>query len=151
MTPGEVPAAAQRSIMWEGPVLADSSVWIDYYRPDGRGWVRDELRAALADDRVATSAMVLIEVVRGAPTPGSYQELQSDFSALRWLDVSPAIARDAARIGSDLERAGKRVPATDLMIAAAAISHGHTVWHDDAHFEVIAEHSGLAQRRFAGR
>ena len=132
-------------------VLADSSVWIDYYRPDGRTWVRDELCAALADDRVATSAMVLIEVLRGALTPRTYEELQSDFAALHWLDVPPAVAQGAARIGFELERAGARVPATDLMIAAAAISHRHTLWHDDAHFEVIAEHSALAQRRFAGR
>jgi predicted nucleic acid-binding protein len=57
------------------------------------------------------------------------------------------VSRCGAGIGFELERAGRRAPATDLLTAAAAIEHGYTLWHDDAHFEVIAAHSSLRQRR----
>jgi predicted nucleic acid-binding protein len=148
-----MPAELEIQISAELPrerVLADSSLWIDYYRPGGRPDARVALQEALAEDLVATMAMILIEVLRGAPTRESFQDLEADLGALHWLDVTPAVALRAAGIGFDLERAGTRVPSTDLMIAATAIEHGCVVWHDDGHFEVIAAHSALAQRRFGG-
>lgn len=104
-----------------------------------------------AGDEVGTTAMILIDVLRGALTAESFEEIAIDFTALHWLDVTRNVARLAAGIGFDLERSGTRVPSTDLMSAGTAIEHGYTLWHDDAHFEVIAGCSPLAQRRFRGR
>jgi hypothetical protein len=131
-------------------ILIDSSLWIEYYRPTGRMSVQKGIQDILRRDAVATMAMVVIEVLRGALTQEGYREIESDLTALHWLEVSVDVARRAARIGFDLERAGQRVPATDLLIAATAIEHAHTLWHDDRHFEVIARHSELAQQAFHG-
>lgn len=43
---------------------------------------------------------------------------------------------------------GRSVPATDLLIAAAAIGAGCELWHRDAHFEAIAKVAPLDQRGF---
>lgn len=132
-----------------GRVLVDSSVWVDYYQPTGRPAVQAAVKQAVAQDRVGTMAMIAIEVLRGALTSESYEALHTDLAALHWLDVTRAVAWRGAKIGFGLDRAGKRVPTTDLVIAAAAIEHGYALWHNDAHFDVIAENSELVHRRFA--
>ncbi|MBI2071528.1 MAG: PIN domain-containing protein [Gemmatimonadetes bacterium] len=141
MSPNDEPGAP-------GRVLADSSLWVEYYQPTGRPALQAAVKEAVAQDRVGTMAMILIEVLRGALTSDSYEVLQTDLAALHWLDVTPAVARRGAKIGFSLDRAGKRVPATDLLIAATAIEHGYALWHNDGHFEVIAENSELVHRRF---
>ena len=135
------PAAAPR-------ILIDSSLWIEYYRPDGRRHRREAVREALAQDRVATSAMILIEVLQGTTTLEAYDALREDSAALHWLEVTRATAERAARMGFDLRRRGEAVPATDLMIAAIALDHECQLWHLDAHFEWIARVVPLQQRRF---
>jgi predicted nucleic acid-binding protein len=130
-------------------VLVDSSLWVEYYRRDGRGEVRAAVQEVVALDQVGTTAVILIEVLRGALTDASYEALEVDLTTLHWLEVTVDVARRGARIGFDLERAGKRVPSTDLLIAAAAIEHRYNLWHNNGHFEVVAAHSALKHRRFA--
>lgn len=130
-------------------VLVDSSLWVEYYQRGGRGEVRAGVQEVVALDQVGTMAVILIELLRGALTDASYGALEADLTTLHWLELTVDVARRGARIGFVLERAGKRVPSTDLLIAAAAIEHGYILWHNDSHFEVIAEHSALKHRRFA--
>ena len=129
-------------------ILADSSLWIEYYRPDGRRQRREAVREALAQDIVATTAMILIEVLQGATTPEDYDALRHDFAGLHWLDLTMATAEKAARLGFDLRRRGEAAPATDVMIAAIALEHGCELWHLEAHFERIAKVVPLRQQRF---
>ena len=130
-------------------LLIDSSLWIEYYRPDGLRRRREAILEVLIQDVVATSATVTVEVLRGATNPENYDALRRDFSALRWLESTRAAAEHGGRIGFDLRRRGEIVPATDLLIAATAIEHGCELWHLGAHFERIAKVSSLKQRRFA--
>jgi len=132
-------------------VLVDSSVWIQYYQPTGRPEHQAAVQGVLARDRVGTTAVVLVEVLRGALSLESYESLEADLTALHWLGVTSEVARRAAEIGFGLDRKGMRVPATDLVIAAAAIEHDYALWHDDGHFEVIARESALRQRRMSAR
>ena len=125
----------------------DSSLWIEYYRPDGRPQRRSAVRDAVVQDIVATTAMVAIEVLQGATTLEAFEALQADFGGLHWLDVTRRMAERAARIGFDLHRRGQAVPSTDLMIAAVALEHECQLWHLDEHFERIAKVAPLKQKR----
>ncbi len=128
-------------------ILVDSSLWIEYYRPDGRPQRRSAVREAVVRDIVTTTAMVAIEVLQGATTPDAFEALRTDFGALHWLDVTRHMAERAARIGFDLHRRGQVVPSTDLMIAAVALEHECQLWHLDEHFERIAKVAALKQKR----
>lgn len=134
--------------MTERPVLVDSSLWIDFYRPDGRAERRDPVRDALVEDRVATTGIIVIEVLRGAADVRQLRALRADFTALHWLEGGRRVAEEGARMGYEIRRRGRPVPATDLWIAAAAVHHRCELWHDDVHFEAIAEVTELRQRRF---
>lgn len=128
-------------------LLLDSSVWIDYYRPGGRRDRREAIREALARDRVATTAMIVTEILQGASTAEDYEALREDFAALHWLDITQHTSETAGRFGCDLRRRGEPVPATDLIIAAVALEHGYGLWHLDAHFETIAKVTPFKERR----
>ncbi len=129
--------------MPKSPILIDSSVWIEYYRPRGPKTVQDKVREALARDAVVTTGIVVIEVLQGARTEEAYTMLWGDVTGLRWLEPSAEAIEVAARLGFDLQRLGSPVPATDLLIASMALQHGSRLWHRDAHFSRIAAHSSL--------
>ena len=98
-------------------------------------------------DIVATTAMIVVEVLQGAATSEKYHDLREDFAGYHWLDVTRDAAERAARMGIDLHRRGRAVPSTDLMIAAVALEHGYQLWHLDEHFERIAKVTPLKQKR----
>jgi predicted nucleic acid-binding protein len=129
-------------------ILVDSSLWIEYYKPTGRPPRREAVRTALAQDLIATTAMIVVEVLQGASTSEEYSDLGEDFAGYHWLDVTRETAERAARMGFDLRRRGQSVPSTDLLIAAAALEHGCQLWHLDEHFERIAKVAPLRQKRW---
>lgn len=132
-------------------LLVDSSIWIEYYRPDGRPEIRDAVREELLAGGVATTALIVAEVVRGAPHPRGLEDLADDFSALAFLDGGFEAGVRAARIGHALRRTGRPVPSADLLIAAEAVGAECELWHQDAHFERIADVADLGQRSFRTR
>ena len=76
-------------------------------------------------------------------TSDEYLSLEAELDALRMLRDDRAVADAAA--GAMRELAARsdgyhRVPATDVLIAAAAAEHGGlAVLHRDAHFDRLAE------------
>jgi predicted nucleic acid-binding protein len=71
-----------------------------------------------------------------------------DLSALRSVDLGPTVGAIAGRIGYALRHRGTPAPATDLLIAAAALSEDCELWHQDAHFRSIAQVAPLRERSF---
>lgn len=149
MSPDSVSGSVDRAGE-EVRILVDSSVWIDYFRPDGGAGLREEVRAALLSDAVVTTPLVVTEVVAGAPDPDALTALLDDFGALRTLDTGFEVGARAARIGFSLRRSGGAVPSTDLLIAAAAIGADCELWHQDRHFSRIAEVAPLQERWLGG-
>lgn len=132
-----------------GAVLVDSSVWIDFYTPGCSDALREAVVEALSGDRVRTLALIAAEVVQGAPDEEELEALIRDFDALHPLRCEMEVGAAAARIGYALRRRGTPVPATDLLIAAAAVSGECELWHRDPHFRTIATVAPLQQRTFA--
>lgn len=129
-------------------VLVDSSIWIDFYRPDGLGNVRAAVTEALAEDAVYTVPLIVAEVVQGAPDEATLKSLLEDFSAFRTVACDHGTGARAARIGYALRREGNPAPATDLLIAAATLEADCELWHRDRHFETIARVTPLRTRAF---
>lgn len=129
-------------------VLVDSSLWIDFYRPDGSGDVRVAVTEALTEDAVFTVPLIVAEVVQGAPDEATLELLLEDFSAFRPVACDHGTGARAARIGATLQGEGNPVPATDLLIAAAALEANCELWHRDRYFEAIARVTPLRTRAF---
>ena len=123
--------------MSEPLVLVDSSAWIGYLlgHPAGPAHTVGRL---LQTNRVATNAVVRVEILTGARDELQYAVLEETFDGLHELELTPAIWRHAARLRFDLRRTGHLVPLPDVVIACCAVAYGCQVFHLDRHFDRMA-------------
>ena len=125
-------------------VLVDTSAWIEFFKPRGHDRVKHALVAALEEGAVVTVAPVLTELLVGL-NPARTVDAQAiaRLQALEVVDLHWAVCARAGALGRALAARGQRVPTVDLMIAAAAGSAGHAVWHvGDRHFAALERAGG---------
>jgi hypothetical protein len=118
-------------------LLVDTSAWIETLRKDGDAAVRDVVRQATLEGRVATCEMVVLELwngARGEQERAVIRELEDTLERLSIDDGVWAASRAQAR---DARAAGVTVPAADILIAACARRHGAALVHCDRHFDQL--------------
>ena len=126
-------------------ILADSSAWVEFLRGTGSD-VHVRLRELLERDELATSDVVLMEILAGARDAGHHDRLRRllrrcDFVATE----GPRDFENAATIAGACRHAGDRVPGlTDCLIASVAIRAELPLLQADADYEAIARHTPLA-------
>jgi predicted nucleic acid-binding protein len=124
--------------------LADTSAWVEYLRATGSD-VHLRMRALLERDQLATTDVVLMEVLVGASDADHRDRLERlllrcDFVATK----GPHDYEDAAEIARACRRGGAAVRGlTDCLIASVAIRARLPVLHLDTDFERIARHTQL--------
>ena len=127
-------------------ILADTSCWIEFFRPDGDEAVRAQLLRWLADD-LAICGPVRAEVLRGVRKEDA-AKIASAFAALPHLssvDDDWLMAEQNVQLLADK---GYNVPLLDVFIAAIALRHGAVLAHKDAHFQAIAQVLPLRTHNF---
>jgi predicted nucleic acid-binding protein len=126
-------------------ILPDTSAWVEYQRATGSR-VHKRLRAALeAGEALATTGIVMFEVLCGARDERHAHDLQRLLARCRFLKLDePADEELAASLYRACRRSGRALRGgPDCLIAAVAIRTGATLLHRDADFDVLAEHSAL--------
>ncbi len=126
-------------------ILADSSAWIEYLRGTGSKAhirLRDDLRAG---ERIATTDMVLMEILGGARDKRHHAELQRLLYAREYLRTyGPSDFEAGARVYRTCRKGGETIrKLTDCVIAAVAMRCGAAVLARDGDFEAIARHVEL--------
>lgn len=118
-----------------GTVLIDSSVFIRILR-DRKDPA--ETISGWAETRdVATCGMVQVEVLRGVREPASRARLLGYMSVMLFVPTTHKLWLKAANLGWQLDREGRMIPATDLLIAVSALHIGASVLTFDKHFREI--------------
>jgi predicted nucleic acid-binding protein len=127
-------------------VVADSSVWIDFFNAQPNP-ARDTLRQLLhqGDTRVVVPDLVLFEVLRGFR---SERELRQARALMLSLDVeettSATLALEAARHYRDLRASGITVRSgIDVLVATFCIERDYVLLHRDRDFQAFEEQRGL--------
>ncbi len=130
------------------PALVDTSAWIEFFKLGGDPRVRQALQVALEEGVVVTVAPVLTELLVGLnPARSLDAQAIERLRALEAVALGWDICAHAGTLGRALARRGQRVPTVDLIIAAAAASGGHDVWHvGDRHFIAIERAGGPRHR-----
>jgi predicted nucleic acid-binding protein len=126
-------------------ILADSSAWIEYLRATESD-VDLQLDALLRGGaRVATTDLVLLEVLAGAQTQDRHDRWQGLLYACEYLRSQPPIDYEAgAAIFRSCSRGGETLRApVDCVIAAIAMRCKAAVLTRDRDFETIARHVEL--------
>lgn len=126
-------------------ILVDTSAWIEYLRATDSA-VHTRLRSLVAaDEALATTDIVVIEILAGARDPAHVDRLRRLLYRCRLLSARElALYEEAARLYRACCAGGDTVrKLTDCLIAAVALSEDVAILHRDADFETIARHTSL--------
>ncbi len=123
-------------------ILADTSVWIHFLRGSGVQF-QERLVPLIMADKLVTTPIIIMEILRGAKSGREYEKLSKDLAALRCIDLSAQVWERAYKLGYTLRNKGLNAPLTDTLIAAVAQEHNLSLLHNDRHFEMIASLSPL--------
>jgi len=126
-------------------ILVDSSAWIEFQRATGSRADRWLTAAIEADDPLATTGLILLEILAGARDERQARDLRRLLDRCHFLPVEdPFDFESAATLYRTCRREGitiRRLP--DCLIAAVAIRTGTPLLHQDADFDAIARHTPL--------
>ena len=122
-------------------VLADTNVWISYFRGERVSAqarpAAEALDELIVADRVVLCGVVEMELYAGL-REGERARLEARFAALRFIETARDDFRQAGQVLSGLRRSGVTIPSPDALIAALCLRHGLLLLENDAHFGQIA-------------
>jgi len=117
-------------------ILVDTSAWIDAdKKPDSREG--RELVRLMAGYEVATTGLVVAELLQGATSDSQFADLASKLSALDYYDANKETWLRAAELSYQLKKRGMITPLSDLVIAAVALENNLPVYATDNHFSRV--------------
>jgi predicted nucleic acid-binding protein len=126
--------------------LIDSSAWIEYLRLNGSPKVKQRVREILQMDAGACCGIVAVEILRGAKNEKDFQSLRDALISLEQLPIDGEVIERAARWGYLLDRKGKPIPTTDLVIASSAYGKARLI-HIESDYEMLSPIVGLEEEK----
>ena len=129
-------------------ILADSSVWIDYF--NGQATLEtDALDDLLGREPILTGDLILTEVLQGFRRDADYRKART---LLETLELRTLGGRQIATVAVDNYRALRRRGITprktiDMIIGTYCLVHGLELLHADRDFDVLERELGLLVRR----
>lgn len=120
-------------------VLADTSVWIDFFA--GRDLPNVERLVDLIDrgEDLCVCGVILAEVLQGIREDREYRKTKAYLEDLIYLDLPRKVYLGAAEIYRSLRAAGVTIRNTvDCLIAAVCMEHDAILLHNDRDFDAIA-------------
>ena len=126
--------------------LIDSSAWIEYLRPKGSKKIKERVKEILQKEEAVSCGVVVVEILRGAKNEKDFRSLHESLTSLPQIPIDGAVIERASQWGFQLERRGKSVSTTDLLIAAAAYKKARLL-HVDRDFGIISSLVELDEER----
>ena len=127
-------------------ILVDSSAWIEFQRATGSLADRRLTQAVTEGELLATTGIVVLEILAGARDEQHERELRRLLALCRFLPLEePSDHEAAAALYRTCRRSGttiRRLP--DCLIATVAIRNRVEVLHCDSDFDAIARHAPLS-------
>lgn len=121
--------------MADAPVLIDSSWYIRIAR-EGRNPLRELLPIAKVRELV-TCSIVRAEVARGIRDVELLKKFQARWDVMLHVPLDTRLWADVERTAWQLDRSGKILPLTDIIIGCCARRIGAVVLTHDTHFDAI--------------
>jgi tRNA(fMet)-specific endonuclease VapC len=118
-------------------VLVDSSVYIQLIR-DGKDPVQT-LAGTFDVTEIAGCSVVRCEVLRGMIRPKPKAHLAAFFDLLIHVPTDHGVWMETEDLAWELDRKGRVLPLTDLLIAVCALRVGAAVLTLDRHFEHVPQ------------
>jgi predicted nucleic acid-binding protein len=117
-------------------VLIDTCIWVPFFnRPPSVE--KRAVDALLDDDRAALIGPILTEILIGFRRDEQADWVASVLRGMHFLEPSWDEWQSAAELGRHLMAVGHKLPQSDLIIAAAALSRDCAVYTSDPHFDLF--------------
>jgi predicted nucleic acid-binding protein len=131
-------------------VLADTSVWIDYFN-GVVNWHTDRLDWLMGNEPVAMGDLILTEVLQGFDRDTDFRRAQSFLTVLPFYELGGyQLCLQAANNYRTLRRRGISVRKTiDVIIATGCIEWNLELLHNDRDFVPMEQILGLKVVRLA--
>jgi hypothetical protein len=126
--------------------LIDSSLWIEYFRPRGSPKIKERVKEVLQKEEAVSCGIIVVEILRGAKNEKDFQSLQDALISLPQIPIDDTVIERASQWGFLLDRKGKFVSTTDLIIASAGYKKAQ-ILHSDSDFEKISSVIDLEEER----
>jgi len=127
-------------------ILVDASVWIDYFK-GVRNPQTEHLDGLLdyPEEELGVADLVVFEVLRGFSSPRAKRQAQGLLLTTQVVEIGGLDnALLAATHYSLLRQKGYTIASPiDVLLASYCITHGHTLLHRDADFDVMQTLRGL--------
>ncbi|MDP3298454.1 MAG: PIN domain-containing protein [Thermodesulfovibrionia bacterium] len=118
-------------------VLADTSVWIEFFKPESP--IGKKLESLIIKNSVWTCGIVLFELLQGVKLDAEKKQISEALSNLKYVEMSKSLWQKSAAISLSLKRKGITLPLSDIFIASIAIEYNLSVFTLDKHFEQIPD------------
>ncbi|HIG28543.1 MAG TPA: PIN domain-containing protein [Verrucomicrobiales bacterium] len=116
-------------------ILVDSSIFIDWLR--NRIDPTKKLINWIHANEICSCGIIRAEVLRGIIKANQRQRIQEFFGILPEIQLTSGLLQEVSQLAWSLDRKGRIVPLTDLIIAVAAMKAEATVISLDHHFKSI--------------
>ncbi len=129
-------------------IVADTSVWIDYFRgKDARH--TEILDYELEHERIVIGDLILAELLQGFRNERDFRAARQMMERLEYRDfVGKHVAIQAAMNFRRLRQHGITVRKTiDVIIATFCIENGFALIHNDRDFDAMEKYIGLNVRK----
>ena len=117
--------------------LIDTSICLDFINKKSEIELAQRVQELMANRQAAWCPMIQLELQRAGKERTSALALLDE--VLPTLDITPAVWQLAHQLAQACSRQGKPVPNTDILIYATAQHHGCEVFHNDKHFDWLAD------------
>jgi predicted nucleic acid-binding protein len=117
--------------------LIDTSSWVHQMRRVADLSVRERVEHLLAAGLAAWCPIVRLELWAGVSGQGERAALLDYEQRIPELSINDEVWQAACELADRCRKAGKRVPANDLLITACARHHGVEVEAADTHFDFL--------------
>jgi hypothetical protein len=116
-------------------ILADTSVWIEFFKPQST--VGKKLETLIMNNSVWVCGVVLFELVQGVRSEEEKAKILDALSDLEYAEMTRHLWRKTAELSASLKKKGLNLPLSDILITALAIEHNLKIFTLDKHFAQI--------------
>lgn len=116
-------------------VLADTSVWIEFFKPDSP--IGKKLESLIIKNSVRICGIIFFELMQGVKSEVEKTKILEALSSIEYFEMTKSLWEKSADISASLKKQGLNVPLSDIFIAAIAIEHNLRIFTLDKHFEQI--------------
>jgi len=115
-------------------IIVDTSIWIEYFNNNN---IVNFIEERIMEDCLFMKGPIVTELLQGLKTEKEYEKLKNSIDAIPYLEITLENWKKAGNISNKLRRKGIKIPLTDIIISAVAISNDAKVYSLDKHFEKI--------------